>query len=201
MFADELMVIQTKVIDAFVKIGQTQPLKVFEFFIPYMADADEDIQQGISETIIYISLQNRRILLPRLIEQLTFPKEAVQKIIGTCLLKIYMESPDGIEEELFRMFQSMNPEDWRQRKRVIHLLGNLCYILKIKAVSAWTVINLKNWLNSEKDGDVIDEINDTMEKIYNVFDALDIDIDEIEQRRKFFYEEMESTSKTSPRTA
>jgi hypothetical protein len=195
MFADDVMVIQTKVIDAFVKMGQTQSLKVFDFFVPYLVNADEDIRQGISDTIIYISLQNRRILIPKLIEQLLVPKDDVQKIIGSCLLKIYVESPDGIEEELFRMFQSIDPEDWRQRKRTVQLLGNLCYVLRIKTISAWTVITLKNWMASEKDADVLDEINDALEKIYNVFDSLDIDIDDIEQKRKFFYEEMELLQK------
>lgn len=187
MFSDEIMIIQTKTIDSFVKIGMNHGPALIEFFKPFINDLNDDIGQGISETLIYITLQNMKEMLQILIGQLVVPKIPIRNLVTNCLLKIYMEKPDGFEEEIFKIFQSLNPDDWRQRKKIISLLGDLSYVLHIKSICVWTAINLKNWQKNEKDLDVLDEIESSLAKINNIFDDINKEIEEIEKRRKKFY--------------
>ena len=187
MFSDEIMIIQTKTIDSFVKIGINHGLALLEFFKPFINDLNGDVEQGISETLIYITLQNMKEMLPIMIGQLVVSKVPIRNLMTNCLLKIYMEKPDGFEEELFKIFQSLNPDDWRQRKKIISLMGDLSYVLRIKSICVWTAINLKNWQKTETDLDVLDEIESSLAKINNIFDDIDKEIERIEKQRKNFY--------------
>jgi HEAT repeat protein len=191
MFADEIMMIQTKVIDAFAKIGNTNGPALLRFFLPLMDTDDEDIRQGIIESVIYITLHNTKKILPELIPLLENNSERVRSLIGNCLLKIYMETPDRMEEEVARMFQNIDPENWRSRLRTIRILGDLCFVLRIKSIAVWTAISLKKWGENERDLDVLDEIEASLSKINNVFSNLTDDIQQVENRKKFYYEEME----------
>ncbi|RLI60796.1 MAG: hypothetical protein DRO88_13860, partial [Promethearchaeia archaeon] len=177
MFSDEIMIIQTKTIDSFVKIGINHGLALLEFFKPFINDLNGDVEQGISETLIYITLQNMKEMLPIMIGQLVVSKVPIRNLMTNCLLKIYMEKPDGFEEELFKIFQSLNPDDWRQRKKIISLMGDLSYVLRIKSICVWTAINLKNWQKTETDLDVLDEIESSLAKINNIFDDIDKEIE------------------------
>ncbi|MHA1583616.1 MAG: hypothetical protein ACTSWL_00045, partial [Promethearchaeota archaeon] len=198
LFNDEIMIIQTKTVDTFVKIGRKQGYQLLEFFIPFIISLESqkkhknDQEEGISDSLIYISIENMREMLPLLMEQLHHPKVIVRSIIGNCLVKIYMEKPDLFEDELFKIFQSLNPEDWRQRKKIIGLLGDLCYILHIESVAVWTTINFNNWQNKEKDVDVREEIQTSLEKIHNIFPDINEKINEIKERKQKFYEGIES---------
>ncbi|UYP47672.1 hypothetical protein NEF87_003957 [Candidatus Lokiarchaeum ossiferum] len=192
LFSDQIMMIQTKVIDAFVKIGKTQSKNLFRLFLDYLSSICniaecKDQEDGISETLIFISLQNMKKLLPILIIELQNPIQIIRDIIANCLLKIYMEKPDAFEEELYKMFQGLDPEDWRQRKQHISLVGDLAYILHIQSVAIWTAINLKNWQSLEKDLDVLDEIENSLSKIKNVYENIDTEIQEVEKRKISFY--------------
>ena len=191
MFSDEIMIIQTKTIDSFVKIGMNHGPALLEFFKPFINDFSDDIGQGISETLIYITLQNMKEMLPIMIGQLVVPKIPIRNLITNCLLKIYMEKPDGFEEEIFIIFQSLNPDDWRQRKKIISLLGDLSYVLHIKSICVWTAINLKNWQQTEEDLDVLDEIESSLQKINNIFNDIDKEIEEIAQQSKKFYSNLD----------
>jgi len=191
MFSDEIMIIQTKTIDSFVKIGMNHGPALLEFFKPFINDLNDDIGQGISETLIYITLQNMKEMLPIMIGQLVVQKIPIRNLITNCLLKIYMEKPDGFEEEIFIIFQSLNPEDWRQRKKIISLLGDLSYVLHIKSICVWTAINLKNWQKIENDLDVLDEIESSLAKINNIFDDIEKEIEGIEKQRKKFYSNLD----------
>ena len=191
MFSDEIMIVQTKTIDSFVKIGMNHGPALLEFFKPFINDFSDDIGQGISETLIYITLQNMKEMLPIMIGQLVVPKIPIRNLITNCLLKIYMEKPDGFEEEIFKIFQSLDPDDWRQRKKIISLLGDLSYVLHIKSICVWTAINLKNWQQNEEDLDVLDEIESSLQKINNIFNDIDEDIEEIAQQSKKFYSNLD----------
>jgi HEAT repeat protein len=195
LFTDEVMIIQTKVIDAFVKIGKYNGPDLLSLFLPFINELEDDINQGISETLIYISLEHTRVMLPALISQLHNNLAAIRHLIGNCLMKIYMETPDGIEEELFRMFQRIMTGDWRQRLKEINLLGNLTFILRIHSIAIWTTINLLKAQESESDLDVVDEIKSSLSKIRNVFENIDKDIEEVERKKKFYYEEMDILQK------
>ncbi len=191
MFSDEIMIIQTKTIDSFVKIGMNHGPALLEFFKPFIDNLSDDIGQGISETLIYITLQNMKEMCPRMIRQLVVQRIPVRNLITNCLLKIYMEKPDGFEEEIFKIFQSINPDDWRQRKRIISLLGDLSYVLHIKSICVWTAINLKNWQKNEKDLDVLDEIESSLAKINNIFNDINKEIEGIESHRIKFYSNLD----------
>ncbi len=191
MFSDEIMMIQTKTIDSFVKIGMNHGPALLEFFKPFINDLNDDIGQGISETLIYITLQNMKEMLPIMIGQLVIQKIPIRNLITNCLLKIYMEKPDGFEEEIFKIFQSLNPDNWRQRKKIISLLGDLSYVLHIKSICVWTTINLKNWQKNEKDLDVLDEIESSLTKINNIFDDINKEIEGIEKQKKKFYSNLD----------
>jgi hypothetical protein len=192
MFADEIMMIQTKVIDAFVKIGQNlNGPRLFQFFLKYFDANNDDIKQGILESIIYISIHNTRTMIPLVISQLENPGEGIQEMIGNCLLKIYMEAPDRIEEEIARIYHMIDPDNWRQRLKTVRLLGHFCYTLRIKSIAVWTAINLKKWRENEKDLDVLDEIDTSLAKIKNVFEKFEEDIIQVEQKKNYYYEEIE----------
>ncbi len=197
MFADAIMMIQTKTIDAFVKIGKSHGKELLGFFRNIMEEnvLSQDIIQGISESTIFYTLQNIREFLPSLIQELNNPFQKFRDFVGECLIKIYIEKSDAFEEELARMYQNLDPEDWRQRRKIIKLLGDLSYILHIKSVAVWTTINLQNWQKEEKDLDVLDEIEISLLKIHNIFDDIDQDIQEIENQRQGFYENIESFQK------
>ncbi|MHA1619472.1 MAG: hypothetical protein ACTSVZ_09330 [Promethearchaeota archaeon] len=194
MFSDDIMMIQTKTIDAFVKIGKTHGKELLEFFRSIMEKnvLSMDVIQGISESTIFYTLQNIREYLPSLIHELNNTFQKFRDFVGDCLIKIYMEKSDAFEEELARMYQNLDPEDWRQRQRIIKLLGDLSYVLHIKSVAVWTTINLQNWQKEEKDLDVLDEIEISLLKIRNIFDDIDQEIQEIEKQRKGFYVNIEN---------
>lgn len=193
MFSDTIMMIQTKTIDAFVKIGKSHGSELLQFFKKIIQNNNlhKDTIEGITESTIYFTLQNMRGLLICLIDELTTSIQKFRDFIGECLIKIYIEKPDAFEEELARMYQSLDPEDWRQRKRIIKLLGDLSYILHIQSVAVWTTINLRNWKKEEKDLDVLDEIDISLAKIQNIFEEIDLDIQEIENQRKEFYDSLD----------
>ncbi|MHA1674183.1 MAG: hypothetical protein ACTSYI_11225 [Promethearchaeota archaeon] len=197
MFADAIMMVQTKTIDAFVKIGKSHGKELLGFFRSIMEEnvLSQDVIQGISESTIFYTLQNIRDFLPALIQELNNPLQKFRDFVGECLIKIYIEKSDAFEEELSRMYQNLDPEDWRQRRKIIKLLGDLSYILHIKSVAVWTTINLQNWQKEEKDLDVLDEIEISLLKIRNIFSDIDQDIQEIENQRKGFYENIESFQK------
>ncbi len=192
LFSDDIMMIQTKTIDSFVKIGKKKSTEIETFFLDYLEkhnvrNLPQDAIDGISESLIFIILENMKDNLPVLIRQLHNPKEEVRNIYANCLQKIYLEKPDLFEEELYLLFQSLNPNDWRQRKELIMLFGDLSYVLHIQSIAVWTAINLKNWQNLEKDLDVLDEIENSLIKIKNIYSNIDEEIKEVDKRKNEFY--------------
>ena len=193
MFSDTIMMVQTKTIDAFVKIGQKKGKELINFFRPFIISSQSDQKlidqiEGISESLIIITIQQIKDYLPFLIHELADSHLSVRKIIGNCLKKVYIERSDAFEEEIFLMFQTLNPDDWRQRKQTIGLLGDLSYLLHTESIAVWTAINLKNMVEIEQDLDVLDEIEASLTKIRNVFAQIDVKIQEIEERKNNFYD-------------
>ncbi len=193
LFSDEIMIIQTKTIDAFVKIGKIQSLELFNFLLPYIktfseSDQNQDALDGISESVIFITIHDMYELLPILINNLRAAHKGIRDTIGNCIIKIYMEKPDKFEEVLFILLQGINPTDWRQRKKIVGLLGDLAYVLHIQTIAVWITINLQNLLEKEEDLDVKEEISSSLDKIRKLFTNIDEDIKEIEKRKEQFYD-------------
>ncbi len=193
MFSDSIMMVQTKTIDAFVKVGRVQGPALLKFFRQYIEENNlsQDVLEGITESSIFIVVQNMKEMLPILFHQLVDAGVKFRKFVSDCLIKIYSEKSDIFEEELARMYLSLDPENWRQRKQIIKLLGDLTYILRIKSVAVWSAINLQNYKKEEKDLDVLDEIDASLTKIHTLFEDIDQDIQEIEAERKNFYQSLE----------
>ncbi|WP_457557679.1 hypothetical protein [Candidatus Harpocratesius sp.] len=194
MFSDSIMMVQTKTIDAFVKVGKSKGPGLLQFFRQYIEENDvsRDVLEGITESTIFIVVQNMHEMLPQLIQQLIDSSSKFRDFISDCLIKIYMEKSDVFEEELARMYLGLDPEDWRQRRQTIRILGDLTYILHLPSVAVWTFINLQNYRKEEKDLDVLDEIDISLEKIHNLFEDIDKDVQEIEKQRKEFYQDLEN---------
>ena len=70
-------------------------------------------------------------------------------------------------------------------------MGDLSYVLHIKSICVWTAINLKNWQQNEKDLDVLDEIESSLQKINNIFNDIDKEIEGIEKQGKKFYSNLD----------
>jgi hypothetical protein len=188
MFSDKIMMVQTKTIDAFVKIGQKKGKNLLHFFRSFIISGKTDQLEGISESLIIITIQQIKEYLPFMINDLADPHPSIRNVIGSCLKKIYIERSDAFEEEIFRMFVRLNPDDWRQRKRTIALLGDLSYLLHSPSMSVWTAINLQSMVEMEQDLDVLDEIEASLTKIRNVYPKIDTKIQEIEERKENFYD-------------
>ncbi len=184
------LMIQTKVIDALVKIGRVHPEKVLEIIFNNVHTKESEIYDGLFDIFLYLGIERPDIILQRGFEHLEDPDRSIRTFISDVLNKLKEEALGKIEEQVAILFARLKNADWRERQNIIKILGSLNGKLKVKSVAIWSYITLKTISESEMDPEVMDTIKSAIDRIQASIDDIEIIIKETEVQQNLFYGEM-----------
>ncbi len=182
--------IQTKVIDALVKIGRVYPEKILEIIFNNVHTKESEIYDGLFDIFLYLGIERPDEVLQSGFEHLEDPDRSIRTFISAVLNKLKVEALGKIEEQVAILFAHLKNADWRERQRIITILGSLNGVLKVKSVAIWSYITLKQITDNEVDPEVMDTIKSALDRIQTSIDDIEIIIKEVEVQQSLFYREM-----------
>lgn len=186
------LMVQTKIIDAFVKIGRKYPHKIMNIVVENL-DENEEKYNALFDIFLYLSIENFNDVFPFVYENLNrsnAKSNIIHNFFKDLLLKIYEEVPEKVEAYIAKILSSFHDIDWRIRLKNITLLGILNMILKAESIAVWSDIKLKELLETEIDPEVIVAIKNAIEQVNSAVDSIEIQIREIDQETNLFYQQM-----------
>jgi hypothetical protein len=184
--------VQTKIIDAFVKIGRKYPHKIMNIVVENL-DENEEKYNALFDIFLYLSIENFNDVFPFVYDNLSRSNAKSNKFYDffkDLLLRIYEEVPEKVEAYIAKILSSFHDIDWRIRLKNITLLGILNMILKAESIAVWSDIKLKELLETEIDPEVIVAIKNAIEQVNSAVDSIEIQIREIDQETNLFYQQM-----------
>jgi len=184
------LMIQTKVIDALVKIGRVYPEKILEIIFNNVHTKESEIYDGLFDIFLYLGIERPDEVLQSGFEHLEDPDRSIRTFISAVLNKLKVEALGKIEEQVAILFARLKNADWRERQRIIKILGSLNGVLKVKSVAIWSYITLKLITENEVDPEVKDTIKSAIDRIQSSIDDIEIIIKEVEVQQNLFYREM-----------
>ncbi len=189
------LMVQTKVIDAFVKIGRKHPDEIIPIIFENLFSKDEEIYNALFEIFIYLGIERPENVFVKIFDFLDAPDMKSRKFVSGALLKLKNEIPEKIEDQVASLFVKLESSDWRERSSTVKILGDVNFIIKQKSVAVWSYIKINELMEIETDPEVKEAAIIAIEKVNNSIDEIGLIIAEIEQQQNFFYSEIMNLQK------
>ncbi|MFW9818138.1 MAG: hypothetical protein ACFFE5_00905 [Candidatus Thorarchaeota archaeon] len=179
--------IQSKIIEALVNIAENNFDQIWANLLHSLLDAsDTNYRNSLINAIFHLCRNNINEIFPYLFEELENPSENIREGIVLVFKRLFEEYQIEIENEITKIIYQLESRFWRERKKTIILLQNLCFILDSKKIAVWITIELNNALRVEKDPEVKDEIIYTLKNIKSKFPDIDDMMDRINNELSLF---------------
>jgi len=178
--------IQLKVIDALVSIAQNNFDQIWANLINSLYTADSDFRNVIINALYYLSQANISEIFTYIFEEFENPSDNVRDAVSLVFKRLYEEYQVEIENEITKNLYKLESKYWRERKKAIVLLRNICFILESKKVVVWVFIELEKILKEEKDPDVKDEIIFSLKSFENNFKDINDTISKVNEELEIF---------------
>lgn len=185
MLGDSHDIIQSKAIDTLMKIAETHFDELIELFIEKLECENVEVRNNIEETITYFGEENIKKISEYLFEELSNPSQKIRNSITTILINLYAENEDDLETEIFMLFNQLDTNLWRRRKKIVNLLTEIAIILKNKKVYTWIGAELKNFYENEDDIEVREEIEINIERLKTDYPPLESEINKVQIEIEF----------------
>jgi hypothetical protein len=128
-------------------------------------------------------------------EEFENPSENVRDGVALVFKRLYEEYQVEIENEITKILYLLESKYWRERKKTIILLRNICFILESKKVAVWIFIELEKNLRIENDPDVSEEIIYTIKNIKSNFQDIDEIIQDVNEDLSIFVNKIQEFQK------
>jgi len=188
--------IQIKVIDALVSISQNNFDQIWSNLINtlYMT-SDIDFKNVIINALYHLSQSNITEIFNYIFEELENPSEDVRDAVALVFKRLFEEYQVEIENEITKILYRLESKYWRERKKALNLLGNICFILENKKIAVWVYVELEKILKIETDPDVQEEILFTLKKIKLNFRKIDDIIHKVNEDLDTFHKTIKDFQK------
>ena len=179
--------IQLKVIEALVNIAENNFDQIWANLLHSMSEKDDsNYRSSLINAIFHLSCKNITDIFPYLFEELENPSEKIREGIILVFKRLFEEYQIEIENEITKILYQLESRFWRERKKTVLFLQNICFILKNKKIAVWITIELYKILKNEKDPEVQDEILYTLNNIQSIFPNIDDSIERINNELSLF---------------
>ncbi|MFX1363559.1 MAG: hypothetical protein ACFFCE_11115 [Promethearchaeota archaeon] len=183
--------IQLKVIDALVNIAENNFDQIWANLLNSISEANNsNFSNSLINAIYHLSHQNITEIFPYLFEELENPSENIRETIALVFKRLFEEYQIEIENEITKILYQLESRFWRERKKTIILLQNICFILESKKMAIWITIELNKALKIEKDPEVKNEITYTLQNIHNKFADINESISRIKNELSLFHKKI-----------
>ncbi|MBY8984820.1 MAG: hypothetical protein KGD65_07130 [Candidatus Lokiarchaeota archaeon] len=158
--------IQLKVIEALVNIAENNFDQIWANLLHSLLETEQSYYRNSLINAIYqLCQQNITDIFSYLFEELENPSETIREGISLVFKRLFEEYQIEMENEITRILYQLESRYWRERKKTINLLNQICFILNDHKIAVWITIELNNSLQIEKDPEVKNEIFYTLENI------------------------------------
>ncbi|MFX1456239.1 MAG: hypothetical protein ACFFDB_12765 [Promethearchaeota archaeon] len=183
--------IQLKVIEALVNIAENNFDQIWANLLNSLVEAkDSYFKNALINAIYQLCQKNVTVIFTYLIEELENPSETIREGISLVFKRLFEEYQIEIENEITRILYRIESRYWRERKKTINLLHQICFILNDHKIAVWITIELNNSLQVEKDPEVKNEILYTLDNIKTTFNNIDTTIERISNDLVLFHEKI-----------
>ena len=181
--------IQLKVVEALVNIAKNNFDQIWANLLHSISEANNlNYRNSLINALFHLSRQNiTDDIFPYLFEELENPSENIRESIALVFKRLFEEYQIEIENEITKILYQLESRFWRERKKTIILLQNICFILESKKIAIWITIELNKTLKIEKDLEVKDEIIYTLKNIHANFTDIDDSIGRINNELSLFH--------------
>lgn len=182
--------IQLKVIEALVNIAANNFDQIWSNIINSLDTSDHDLRNNLINAMYHLSQTHIDEIFPYIFEELENPSENIREGIALVFKRLFEEYQIEIENEVIKILYSLESKYWRERKKTITLLSNICFILKNQKLAVWITIELNKALSKERDYEVKEELILCIDKIKNNFKDIDKQIEKIDNELSSFQEKI-----------
>ncbi|MFX1446027.1 MAG: hypothetical protein ACFFHV_21665 [Promethearchaeota archaeon] len=182
--------IQLKVIEALVNIAQNNFDQIWSNIINSLDTSDHELRNNLINAMYHLGQTHIDEIFPYIFEELENPSENIREGIALVFKRLFEEYQVEIENEIIKILYSLESKYWRERKKTITLLSNICFILKNQKLAVWVTIELNKALSRERDYEVKDELILCIAKIKKNFKNIDKQIEEIDNKLSSFQEKI-----------
>jgi len=181
LFGENGYRIQLKVIDALVNIAENNFDQIWSNLINSLDTSDSDYRNNLINALYHLGQKYINNIFSYLFEELENPSENIRESIALVFKRLFEEYQIEIKNEITRIIYKLESKFWRERKKVINLLQNICFILKNQKIAVWITIELNKALVNEIDPDVKAEIIYSLTNIKSNFKDIDNTIKRINE--------------------
>ncbi|MCK4285756.1 MAG: hypothetical protein KAX18_06120, partial [Candidatus Lokiarchaeota archaeon] len=183
--------IQLKVIEALVNIAENNFDQIWANLLHSLLETEQSYYRNSLINAIYqLCQKNITDIFSYLFEELENPSETIREGISLVFKRLFEEYQIEMENEITRILYQLESRYWRERKRTINLLNQICFILNDHKIAVWITIELNNSLQIEKDLEVKNEIFYTLENIQANFTNIETTIERINNDLVQFHEKI-----------
>jgi HEAT repeat protein len=180
--------IQIKVIDALVSIAQNNFDQIWSNLINTLyTTSDTDFKNVIINALYHLCQNNITEIFNYLFEELENPSENVRDAVALVFKRLFEEYQVEIENEITKILYRLESKYWRERKKALNLLGNICFILESKKIAVWLYVELEKRFKIETDPDVQEEVLFTLKNIKLNFIKIDKIIQKVNEELDNFH--------------
>ena len=165
--------IQLRVIDSLVTIAENNFDQIWANLITVLYTGDSEFRNVVINALYHLCQNNIIEIFSYIFEEFENPSENVRDGVSLVFKRLYEEYLVEIENEITKILYTLESKYWRERKKTIILLRNICTILESKKIAVWIFIELEKNLKTENDPDVSEEILYTIRNIKTTFHDID----------------------------
>ena len=178
--------IQLRVIDSLVTIAENNFDQIWANLITALYTGDSEFRNVVINALYHLCQNNITEIFSYIFEEFENPSENVRNGVSLVFKRLYEEFLVEIENEITKILYTLESKYWRERKKTINLLQNICNILESEKIAVWLFIELEKNLKTEKDPDVNEEILYTIKNIKTTFHDIDETIQEVNEDLDMF---------------
>ncbi|NVM44727.1 MAG: hypothetical protein HWN79_07405 [Candidatus Lokiarchaeota archaeon] len=187
--------IQLRVIDSLVTIAENNFDQIWANLITALYTGDSEFRNTVINALYHLCQSNIIEIFNYIFEEFENPSENVRGGVALVFKRLYEEYQVEIENEITKILYILESKYWRERKKTIILLRNICFILESQKVAVWIFIELEKNLKIENDPDVIEEILYTIKNIKANFQEIDEIIQEVNEDLDIFHKKIQEFQK------
>lgn len=187
--------IQLRVIDSLVTIAENNFDQIWANLITALYTGDSEFRNIVINALYHLCQNNIMVIFNYIFEEFENPSENVREGVALVFKRLYEEYLVEIENEITKILYMLESKYWRERKKTIILLRNICFILESKKVAVWIFIELEKNLRIENDPDVSEEIIYTIKNIKANFQDIDDTIQEVNEDLDIFLKKIQEFQK------
>ncbi len=187
--------IQLRVIDSLVTIAENNFDQIWANLITALYTGDSEFRNTVINALYHLCQSNIIEIFNYIFEEFENPSENVRGGVALVFKRLYEEYQVEIENEITKILYTLESKYWRERKKTISLLRNICFILESQKVAVWIFIELEKNLKIENDPDVSEEILYTIKNIKANFQNIDDIIQEVNEDLDIFHKKIQEFQK------